>query len=250
MTTYYLGGVLDASLLTTANDASIASGATATGKDTAIGTATGYGELDPNGPPGTWPAYGSEAAVPFSGKGNLYPVALANQAILNGNWTPTLRCSVVGTSPVSITADLIVRVWIWNSVTLAKTKYGVLSKTGQTISTTSTTFTFSAAGLGVIAGGVNDYVYFDVLANVTANTNGSGVGAKIRCNFSSSATLGNATAQVVTPGMVAARIIPTTVSLSGTLSRTIPATVSLARSRTIPATVSLSGSPHRLIPCS
>src|SRR5260221_258037 len=95
-TTIYLICRLLAILLTTANDISVAAGGTAVGKDTPIGTLTGYGELVPNGPLGTWPALGSESAVPFSSKGNINPVSQVNQAILSGSWTPTLRCNVVG----------------------------------------------------------------------------------------------------------------------------------------------------------
>lgn len=247
-TTYYFGKVLDGSLLTTANDVSTASGATASGQDTPIGTLTGYGELCPNSAPGTWPAYGSESTVPFSSKGQIYPTSLVGQAFLDGTWTATLRCSVAGTSPSSITADLIVRVWVWNSSTLAKTKYGVCTLAAQTITTTSTTFTFGGTSLPAIAFGSNDYLYFDTLANVTSNPNGSGVGAKIRCNFSTSSSQGSTTSQVVAPNLVAARIVPATAALLATLTRTVPATAALAMQRTVPATVSLSGPAHRIVP--
>ncbi len=243
--TFYIGQVLDATLLTTANDVSTASGGSQVGQDTRVDGSTGYGELVANNSPGSWPAYGSEALVPFSGKGQLWPVALANQAILNGNWTPTLRATVInGTG--NITADLIVRVWVWNRTSGTATKYGVLTKTANTITSTSTNFVFSAAGLGVIAGGINDYVYFDILANITANSNPSNT--KLRINFSSSTTQGNANGQIVAPGMAPARIIPMASALQGTFTRTVPMHSSLANQRIIPMTSATSGSPHRLIP--
>src|SRR6266702_2221231 len=243
--TFYIGKVLDATLLTTANDVSTASGGSQVGQDTRVDGSTGYGELVANNSPGSWPAYGSEALVPFSGKGQLWPVALANQAILNGNWTPTLRATVInGTG--NITADLLVRVWVWNRTSGTATKYGVLTKTANTITSSSTNFVFSAAGLGVIAGGINDYVYFDILANITANSNPSNT--KLRINFSSSTTQGNANGQIVAPGMAPARIIPMASALQGTFTRTVPMHSSLANQRIIPMTSATSGSPHRLIP--
>src|SRR6266581_1382171 len=245
--TFYLGKVLDTSpaLLATFNDVSTASGGSQVGQDTPIDGYTGYGECYPNQALSPWPAYASEPLVPFSNKGNIWPVALGNQAILNGNWTPTLRATVInGTG--NITADLLVRVWVWNSVTKVATKYGVLSNTGLTITSTSTTFTFSAAGLGVIAGGPDDYVVFDTLANITANSNPTGT--HLRLNFSSSSTQGNANGQITAPGMAPSRLIPMASALQGTFTRTISMASALSFQRVIPMASATSGSPHRVIP--
>ncbi|MBA2285833.1 MAG: cellulase family glycosylhydrolase [Ktedonobacteraceae bacterium] len=247
-TSYFLGSVLDGSLLTTASDISTASGATSVGKDTPLGTSTGYGELVPNNALATWPAAVSESAVPASGKGNIYPSSLVNQAIIAGYWTPSVRLTVIGTGASSITADILVRAWKWNSSS-GYTKQGVIILTAQTISTSATTFKLPATFLSELPFNANESLYVDVLVNVTSNPNGAGVGTKIRCNFSLSASQGNITGQVVTPGTSPFRGVPATTALKATNTRTISSPhAALARLRTIPAKAALSGFKHRLVP--
>lgn len=249
MPTYYLSGVLDTTLLTTASDASTTSGASASGKDSPIGTLTGYGELCANNAPATWPAYGSESATPASGKGNIFnSTSLNNVAIIAGNWTPTVRLTLTGTSPSPITTDIIFRVWKWNSSTLLYTKFGVSTLTAQTVSTAATTFSLPAVSLQEIALANNEYLYFDVLANVTSNPNGAGVAAKIRMNYSTSATTGSNTAQIISPSTASFRALPDKVALLVTSTRTLPDNVAMARQRILPDVVALLVTSTRTLP--
>lgn len=132
-----------------------------------------------------------------------------------------------------------------------RTLIGEAIASAQTIvsgSYTVLTPSVSASASATFATG--DRLGLDVTANITTN----GTTGNLRMQASSSATLGNVNAEVVTAGYssvtTSSRTIPATAVLITTNSRTIPGTAALitTNSRTIPATVALLTTNSRTIP--
>jgi hypothetical protein len=132
-----------------------------------------------------------------------------------------------------------------------RTLIGEAIASSQTIISTSYTVltpSVSASASNTFVTG--DKVGLDVTINILTNT----TTGNLRMQASSSTTLGNTSAQIVTPGYssvtTSSRTIPATAALLVTNSRTIPATVALqmTNSRTIPVTVALLVTNSRTIP--
>jgi hypothetical protein len=182
------------STLSTANKLVTSTGGGSTFTTTKVGTSTGWGELYSQGNTSVWAAGGAIGSP--SGHGFLWDVTtLEGQTILAGNWTPVVQLL---TSIGSITADIHVRAYKYNGG--AYTSIGDMSKTGQSITTGTTTYTFSASSLSAVSFSTGDKLYVDVWLNITANSTGSG-SATVFLNMASSSTQGVASEmQVGTPG--------------------------------------------------
>jgi hypothetical protein len=133
----------------------------------------------------------------------------------------------------------------------SRTLIGEAIASSQTIisgSYTVLTPSISASASATFATG--DRLGLDVTANITTN----GTTGNLRMQASSSATLGNVNAEMVTAGYssvtTSSRTIPATAALITTTSRTIPSTAALitTNSRTIPATAALLTTNSRTIP--
>ncbi len=196
LTTY--GSSIATTTLPSAGALATTTGGTDSAITTKIGLATGYGEMYALGYTGAWPAFGSIGSP--SGNGWLHDsMLLSLQTILAGNWTPTLKMRAgAGT----LTADLYVRVWAFDTANSTYTAIGTMLLAAQTINTTLTTYTFSATALPAFSFNATQRLYFDVWLNVTGNA-GGGSGNTINNRLSTSSTQGVASdMQVVTPGYV------------------------------------------------
>ena len=210
-----------ASTLSTACTILTGTGASAVGKDTKIGTATGWAELYSQGNASAWAALGAIGAP--SGHGWLWDTTtLEEQELIAGNWTPTFRLTLNGGLTGNVTADLVMRAYVYNATSQTYTLIGTMTLSAQTVTTTSTTFTFVATSLGVASFGLADKLYLDAWSNVTVNANTSTT-ATMRLNEANSTTQGVNTAQCVTPGYVVQ------------VSRVITATAAISSLRSIPA---------------
>lgn len=180
--------------LSTAAGMVIVTGGAEGGNPNTIGTSTGYGECLILSGQSSWPALGSIGSP--SGKGLLWDVTtLEGQQIVAGNWTPTMRFKV---SVGSIVATILVRAYKYNGGTYTQIGSN-MSLAAQTITTTATGFAFSATSQPVMNFGTGDKLYADVWLNITTNSTGSGT-ATVSIFTTTSATLGNAFQQIVTPG--------------------------------------------------
>ncbi len=178
-----------------------ATGALETGQNTALGTATGYGEFVWRSTASAWAAAGAIGSP--DGKGALYDTtALEGLSIVAGTWTPTVRGNVVSGNG-NVTADLSIRAYVYNATSLTYTAIGTCTLAAQTLTSTTTTFAFAGTSLPAAAFGTGDKLYIDFWLDVTANAN-TLAGAGLRFDLASSTTLGNVTNQIVTPGYVVA----------------------------------------------
>lgn len=166
------------SVLATANKlAAVAgSGSTNNNATTLCGnTSTGYGQMAAAANAGGWgnagAGYGAIQAP--NGAGFYLEAAtllLAGQQFVLGNWTARIRAKAsVGT----LSADLYLPVYKFNSVTLAYTLLFTVSLAGQTITTAATNFTFAATSEALAALVANESAYFECWANITANNTGN-----------------------------------------------------------------------------
>jgi hypothetical protein len=134
-----------------------------------------------------------------------------------------------------------------------RTLIGEAIASSQTIISTSYTVltpSVSASASNTFVSG--DKAGCDVTINILTNT----TTGNLRMQASSSATLGNTSAQIVTPGYssvtTSTRTIPTSAVLQSTLTRTIPTSAVLQStlSRTIPTSAVLQSTLSRTIPTS
>lgn len=171
---------------------------------TKLGTATGWGEVIPQGTANAWAAAGSIGSP--SGNGLFLDSAilsLSGQTIAAGNWSAAWRLAsghTDGSLIGSFTADLHVRAYKYNSGTY--TQIVDMSLTAQTITNTTTTYNLPATNASVVSFGSNDFLYLDFWGNVTANANADSV-LQWRFNRLSNANVvhtGDSNASVTTPG--------------------------------------------------
>ncbi len=178
-------------------------GTTGSGIDTAVlGTATGWGEAVINGSAAAWPALTTVPAYPSGGGALLDVTYLWGQTIPAGNWSCTVR-SRLQAGVGNATSDIYVRFWKFNPTGNTYTFIGQCTDLGITLlgGSSSTTFTFTAQPLPTVSFGIGEYLYYEVLYNVTANAN-SVTTATIRQDVATSTTVGETNAQFVTPGFV------------------------------------------------
>lgn len=174
-----------------------ATGGAETGNNTALGTATGYGEYIWRGTGSAWAAAGALGSP--SGSGALYDTtSLENTTISAGNWTPSVRGSLAGGNG-NLSADFYIGIYIYHSLSATYTAIGTCVLTGQTITSTTTTYAFGATALPLATFGPGDKLYLDFWPHITANAN-TLTGAALRFDVANSATLGNATNALSTPG--------------------------------------------------
>jgi hypothetical protein len=188
----------DSTSLTTACTMVNGLGAGSGGVDSALGTATGFSESFSQGTAAAWQSLASIG--PPSGNGWLWDVTtLEGQQFVTGNWAPTLRFQI-NSGNGNATADLYVRAYIYNPNTLKYVLIGSMLLSGQTIlNGVSTTYPFANTSLAAVTFRGGDKLYMDVWPNIVTNSNGL-PGAKLRINTANSATQGNNTHQLVTPG--------------------------------------------------
>jgi hypothetical protein len=261
------GTAVAATTLPNASLIATASGGTASGKDTALGTATGISELWSRGNVGAWSALGSYPTTPGGHGILLDSTLLEGQTLVSGLQAPVLRIGY-NTATADATADLTVIMWVLHADG-SFTKIATITLAAQTIPfATTTTFTFPGTTVPSTVFDIGDKLYYDFYANVTSNPNTNSA-SKIRINFSSSGTQGVAStgALITTPGYVPAttiRTITCTLAAQATRTRTITATLpaqsTLARTitasiatyttstRTVTATIPALASLQRTIP--
>lgn len=193
-----------ASTLSHASTCSATTGGSGVGIDCLLGTATGYGEFYVLGNVSAWAA-GTALGNP-SGRGMLWDVTtLEQQAIAAGTWTPTVRGSIHNGNG-NVTADILLRAWIFHVTNLSYAPIGTMSLLAQSITSTSATYTFAGTSLPEADFATGAKLYCDWGFNVTANAN-TLAGATLRFNVSNSGAAGTNTAQIVTPGY-SAKAVP------------------------------------------
>ncbi|SRR5258708_2714646 len=168
-----LGVNTASSTLSTAHQLVTSTGGTAnTSNTTTINASTGFGELYASGNSAAWAAGSVNTAIAPSGNGFLYDVTtLEGQQIVAGSWVPIPRLSVF---TASITADIYVRAYRYNSSTLTYTSIGVCLLSGNTITTTGASFTFAGTSLAAANFGVGDKLYIDIWLNILTNAGSTG----------------------------------------------------------------------------
>lgn len=160
-----------------------------------VGTAaSGWGEFwFRGGQGGSWPNAGSIGAP--TGRGALWDVTtLEGQAVLAGNWTPTIR-HTFNLAGATGTGNITVRFYKYNGGVYTPLCSSVTS--GVTLSSTTATLTLTAASMPLTLFGTGDKLYMDVWLQMTANSNAVTT-ATFRMNEASSTTQGNVTNEIVT----------------------------------------------------
>lgn len=189
------GTLLDSPTLATGKQAVTVGGASSAGYDNALGSATGYSELIPEGTTSAWAALG---ALPGSATGNGYLLdsTILEGRTLQGSYSDTLRARIYGGTG-DATADFYTRIYKRSSEG-SYTLIGTLSLTGQTVTNgTSANYTLSDVFPTAVSFATGDKLYFERFANVTAGVSGA---ANMRIASSSSTTLGSDNCALVTPG--------------------------------------------------
>lgn len=170
-------------------------GGTLTNKNTnLVSGTTGWVELWSQGNPSASTGAGSEPSP--SGHGWLDDSTLTGNNFVSGTWTATINLETTTTG--SFVCDIHFRAFQHNVISLVDTLIAEMVLASQTvISTAFTTFNVSATGIAASNSfGSNDHLYLDCLLNITSN----GTTGNMRVQMSSSATLGNVQAQLLTPG--------------------------------------------------
>jgi len=194
-----------------------------TSQTTAIGASPStntYGEVTSQGTASTWPNL-SSAPSP-SGNGWLFDVTtLEAQQFIAGSWSGNIKLRCTGGG--SVTGNIIVRAYIRSSGG-TYTSIGSITLTGQSITSSSGTFTLSATSFAQSAAfSTGDKLYFDVIVKITA-TSGLGSSSAFSIYQSNTANIGStAILNLATAGYQASGIAQTgacTVSGQGTLSLT------------------------------
>jgi len=182
----------------TCNTLVTSTGAGAVTKTTLIGTATGYGEIWSQGNAGAWPAAGSLGGV--GPHGWLSGTELEGNTLVGGNFTPSYTLNV---SAGSITADLYERIYIRTSGGVF-TQIGTnMVKSGVTITTIFTVYTWPATSIPLQGFGVGDKLYRQLDMHILTNSTGSGA-ATLGVLEGSSTSLGRANdVQLITQGYTA-----------------------------------------------
>lgn len=215
--TIYYTKVAD-SLLTNAGDMATAIGGTLGNQATTIGGATGYGELGSLSAI-TW-ASGSGLGAP-SAKGFVLPKSVLNlegQQFLAGNWTPTVRLQLGGTGVTgTLAGDIYVRVYRRGAGGLYTEIGSDMVLMTQTITTTVTSFAFSATSQPLMNINLGDVIYTDVWFNCKTNAAVGGT-ASIKLYSCTTTGTGVTTAQIVTPGYQA-QAVPSAFFIAGNSSR-------------------------------
>jgi len=167
-----------ASTLSTASKLATATGGTNATVDNSLGiTPSGYGQLYSQGNASAWPNLGSIGSPDGHGW-FLEAISLTGQQILAGNWTPTFRIKISGTGTPTVTADLYERAYIYNGGVY--TLIGSMLLSAQSLTTTTTNYTFGATSLGLTKFGTSDSLYLDAWMNIT-NVSGTPITNSFRC---------------------------------------------------------------------
>ncbi len=179
------GTSIAAHALSTAGQLATSAGGSDTAVTTKIGRATGWGEICALGSTSSWLASGSAPAP--TGKGWLLDSnMLHGQQLDGGNWNMALTAKLsVGTA----TATLLVRAWAYDTKAQTYTALGSFTLTGQSLSTTKTTYTFPATAFSAYTFNQTQKLYIDCPANITANNTGS-TSATIQLRLASTASTG------------------------------------------------------------
>ncbi len=173
-----------------------------------LGTALNWGELVAQGTTAAWAA--STTIGGPSGFGFLYGAkALEGNDLQPGTYTCSVRLNMIGAGAVSITADIHVRLWLWNAATGYNTQIVDCVLAGQTILTTKVNFAPTGTSGGVTTFGTGDKLYIEIKVKVLTNTGPAA--AQIQLNDLSTDTvtfMGSSTASVATPGYSPTAVAP------------------------------------------
>ena len=223
------GSNVAASTIGTAGGLAITTGGTASSCSSKIGTSTGYGELWALSNSNSWAAAGSVGTP--DGNGWIYDTSLSGNTLTGGTFTPTLRVRVSGGSA---TVDFYVELYKYNSSGNTYTSIGSVVSTGNSLTTAFSVLTPSNT-ISPMAFGANDYFYYEVWANVTANSTGSGA-ATLIMTVSNSATQGITTSQIVSQGYTASVSISKATNIVTTVTGTVHASVPVSKTTNIVTT--------------
>lgn len=201
LTLFYTNGT--SGVLSHANKLVTLTGAGLTNYNSTIGKAVspnGWGELYSQGTSNPWAA--SSGMLSPDGGGWLWvdtTLADGSASFNPGTWTISIP---IKTNTGSITANIHTNIYIY-STNGVYTPILKMSLSGQSITSTFATFVISSTTTTASATfGTGDQLYADIQLNVTANTvNSTTLLGKI--NIANSTTLGNTSAQIVTPGYTA-----------------------------------------------
>lgn len=185
--------------LATANILQTATGSGTISKNTQVSTSSNYGEIYSQGNAGAWAAAGGTSGP--SGHGFLYDTtALEGQQFVAGNWQPIVRMQM---SAGSIVADIHVRLYKYNSVSLAYAQIGSdIVLASKSITTSNTICTLPATSEVAVNFNAGDKLYCDTWLNITTPDGTSG--ANVQFFMASVAGLGVANnMQITTPGYIA-----------------------------------------------
>lgn len=166
---------------------------------TTFGSSTGYGEIHNTNFTG-WNAGASIGSQ--SGNGFLWDVTtLEGQQILSGNWSPTIRLtSMLGGSPTgTISCSILVRASKYSSGG-TYTTIMTATATGQTLTSTATTFNLPATSASAVNFSTGDKLYIDIWLNITGTTGGANAVRLNRLSTDTTNLTGDPNAQIVTPG--------------------------------------------------
>jgi hypothetical protein len=203
--TVYLASAA-ATTITTADQLYTTSGTpTTTQSYSKIGNnVTGYGEIESQANnANTWAASGSIGSP--TGKGFLLDVTtLESQQIVSGNWTPSVRLNAAQGSGApqagTLVGDIYMRAYKYSGGTY--TLIVTCSLTAQTLNTTFTTYTLTAASGSTTNFSTGDKLYVDIWFNCTTNTNAvAAQGVRLnRLSTDTTTKTGDTNAQFVSPG--------------------------------------------------
>lgn len=171
-----------------------------------VGTATNYGEVCSQSTTGAWAA--SATIPPPTGKGFfLDSTVLDNKQIVAGNWIFKARLNAADSQDThpqqgSFAADITMRAYKYTPDGATYTAIASSTLTGQTISSSFTTFTMPTVAADSVSFNPSDRLYVDIWPKITTNSNGSAT-ADMRLNRLSTDTsgkTGDPETQITTPG--------------------------------------------------
>jgi hypothetical protein len=170
-----------------------------------IGTATGWGEVCSQTTTAAWAAAGSIGSP--TGKGFFLDGSLlSNKQIVAGNWVFKTRFTMARAQDTlvqtaSLGADIIMRAYKYKSDGGTYTLIKSSTLTGQTLSTTFTTFTLPTVAADSITFNPGEYLYVDIWLNATTNSGTSDQDVRInRLSTDTVGLLGDPETVITTPG--------------------------------------------------
>lgn len=184
-----------ATTLSTAGLLVTTAGGTLSSCSSKLGTATGFGQIYALSNSNAWPALGSIPNPSGTAGGFLLDSNVLNgQTIGAGTWTPEIRVRV---SNGTATADFFMPVWKYNSSSGVFTFLWQPNSFSNSLTTAFSFPTFNNPSESAVSFSPGDFLYYEVWADVTANSTGTSAATLIMTVCSDT---GNADNSLITPG--------------------------------------------------